>query len=130
MEYEIEAKDVVEQVTSSHREQRLVRLLQCGRRSCGYVLAEDEREWLQDPEWSARKTAHCPKCGEDGFYTLNEKGQQITTRDREKYRDGLDPTLIDPSPRMGPKNRQMILAAKQRILEANASGHSPREIKP
>jgi len=97
----------------------LVRLLQCGRQSCGYVLTEDEREWLQDPEWSARRTAHCPKCGEDGFYTLNEKGQKITARDREKYRDGLDPTLIEPSPRMGPKNRRMILAAKERILEAN-----------
>lgn len=98
---------------------RLVRLIQCGRRSCGYVLTEDEREWSQDPEWEFRKTAICPKCGEDSFYTLNERGQKITFKERDKYRDGLDPTTIEPSPRMGLKMRRRILAAKRRAIEAN-----------
>ncbi len=103
---------------------RFVRLIQCGRRSCGYVLTEDEREWRQDPEWEARKTAICPKCGEDGFYTLNEKGQQITMRDSEKYRNGLNPATIEPSTRMGLKMRRIILAAKRRALCPANDKHS------
>ena len=99
---------------------RLVRILQCGRQSCSHVLTEDERDWKSDPRWESSRTAICPECGCDSFYTLNEKGQQITTRDREKYREGIDPSTLEPSPRMGPKNRRMILAAKARILEANA----------
>lgn len=97
----------------------LVRLIECGRRSCGYILTEDEREWSEDPEWEGRKTAICPKCGEDGFYTLNESGQRITMRDRDKYRDGIDPATIEPSPRMGLTRRRRIFAAKLRAIEAN-----------
>jgi hypothetical protein len=95
---------------------RLVRLVQCGRRACGYVLTEEERDWREDPEWEGRKTAVCPKCGEDSFYSLNELGQKLTMRDRDKYRDGIDPATIEPSPRMGEKMKRWILAAKSRAI--------------
>ena len=100
---------------------RLVRILECGRQSCGYVLTEKERDWKSDPRWESHRTAICPECGCDSFYTLDEKGQRITTCDREKYREGIDPTTLEPSPRMGPKKRQRILAVKQRILDANVN---------
>lgn len=97
-------------------QQRVVRLIQCGRRSCGFILTEEERKWTVDPKWEARQTAVCPRCGEDGFYTLKPNGQKTTMKERDKYRDGIDPTLIDPAPRMGPKMRAGLLAAKRRIL--------------
>jgi hypothetical protein len=106
---------------------RLVRLLQCGRKSCGYVLTDDEREW-KSVEYGKR--AICSQCGCDSFYTLNEKGQQITTRDREKYRDGIDPTTIEPSPRMGPKMTKAIIRAKwHAINQANDTVEQPAPTK-
>ncbi len=98
---------------------RLVSLLQCGKQRCGHVLLEEERAWTAPKGSLNRRVAICPKCGHDSFYTLNEKGQQITTRDREQYRHGLDPTMIEPSPRMGLKMKRRILAVKRRALEAN-----------
>jgi len=100
-------------------ERRLVRLVQCGRRSCSYVLSEDERGWTPN-DYGGQK-AICPKCGEDGFYTLKENGQKASWGERDQYRDGIDPTLIEPTPRMGPKFRAALLDAKRRIMEANAS---------
>jgi hypothetical protein len=96
--------------------QRLVVLLKCGRKSCSHVLIEEEREWLEDPLWTARKTATCPKCSNDGFFTLNEKGQEITMKDRDKYRGGIDVNLIEPSPRMGLKMKRRIFRAKRHAL--------------
>ena len=100
--------------------QRLVRLIQCERRSCGHVLIEDERAWIPHPEWAGAMRAVCPKCADYGFYTLNEKGQAIGIKDLDKYRNGIDPETIDPSPRMGLKMKRRILAAKRRAIEANA----------
>ena len=95
---------------------RLVRLVQCARKSCGHVLLEDERGWTLPKGALFSRTAICPKCSNHSFYTLNEKGQQITMRDSEKYRHGIDPASIEPSPRMGLKMKRRILAAKRRAL--------------
>jgi len=93
-----------------------VKLIQCGRHSCGHILLEDERDWKPLTEWSGKR-AICPKCGEDSFYTLNEKGQKTTMSQRDQYRDGIDPATIEPSSRMGLKMRRRILAAKRRAME-------------
>jgi len=95
----------------------LVRLIQCGRRSCSYVLTEDERDWEQHPKWDSGKVAVCPICGNDGFYTLKPNGQKMTMSERDQYRDGIDPATIEPSPRMGPKMKAYLRDAKRRALE-------------
>lgn len=100
-------------------QKRLVRLIQCGRRACSHILTEDEREWTRPLGELRRRTAICPQCGCDNFYTLNERGQSITFRELENYRNGLDPATIEPSPRMGSKMKSRLLAAKARILQAN-----------
>ena len=100
-------------------QKRLVRLLQCGRKSCGHVLTESERDWVKSKDFEGARTAVCPECGNDDFYTLNAAGQAMTTRD---MRDGadreIDPATIEPSPRMGPKMKARILDAKRRALES------------
>lgn len=100
-------------------QERLVRLLQCGRKSCGHVLTEGEREWVKSKDFEGARTAVCPECGNDDFYTLNAAGQAMTARD---MRDGadreIDPATIEPSPRMGPKMKARILDAKRRALES------------
>lgn len=103
-------------------EQLKVRLLECSRRSCSYILSEEERLWVPNERWKGMggKSATCPKCGGDSFFTLNEVGQRITSKDREKYRDGLVLAEIQPSPKMGSKRRHMLLAAKDRALAANS----------
>jgi hypothetical protein len=103
---------------------RLVKLLRCGRKSCSHVLIEEEKEWRTDPEWAARKTSHCPKCGEVGFYTLNELGQIIKYSQRDEYRNGIDPTKIVPSPRMGLAMKRRILRAKRYALSLTNPSHS------
>ncbi|MEO5715037.1 MAG: hypothetical protein ABIT37_16280 [Luteolibacter sp.] len=95
---------------------RLVRLVMCGRRSCSHVLIEEERDWREDPDWKGHRTAVCPKCGDDSFYHLNEAGQKINFSDREKYRNGIDPATIEPSPKMGLKMKRRILRAKRHAL--------------
>lgn len=92
----------------------LVRLIQCGRRSCSYVLTEDERDWMPN---GFGKTAVCPICGNDGFYRLKPNGQKMTMSERDQYRDGIDPATIEPSPRMGPKMKAYLRDAKRRALE-------------
>jgi len=74
------------------------------------------------------KVAICPKCGNDSFYTLNRHGQKIN-----KMNEPLDPTTIEPSPRMGLKMRRRIFAARRRAtdIQANdAAQATPRESKP
>ena len=93
-------------------------VLQCGRKSCGHVLTESERDWVKSKYFKGAKTAVCPECGNDDFYALNSAGQAMTARD---MRDGaareIDPATIEPSPRMGPKMKARILDAKRRALE-------------
>lgn len=95
---------------------KLVRLIQCGRRSCSYVLAEEERHWREDPEWEDHKTAICPLCGEDSFYHLKANGQKISFRERDQYRDGVPLDEIEATPRMGPKMRNALRDAKTRAF--------------
>lgn len=102
---------------TSNSAPHLVHLIQCGRRACSHVLTEDEREWTAPEGALRRRTAICPQCGCDNFYTLNESGQSITFRDREKYRNGLNPADIEPSPRLGPKMKNRLLAVKARIIQ-------------
>ncbi len=98
---------------------RLVRLLQCGRKSCGHVLTEAEREWVKSKDFEGARTAVCPECGNDDFYTLNAAGQSMTMRQmRESGEREIDPATIEPSPRMGPKMKARILDAKRRALES------------
>lgn len=106
---EVQAEDAAHLFPSI--QPRLVRLIQCGRRSCGHVLTEDERPLRRDDD--RRSTCICPKCGEDSFYTLNEKGQSINQMSYE-----LDPSTIEPSPRMGPKMKARILDAKRRAMQS------------
>lgn len=92
----------------------LVKLIQCGRRSCSHVLIEDERGWkLND----IGHTAVCPKCGNDDFYTLKPNGQKTSFSERDLYRDGIDPATIEPTPRMGPKFKAALMDARRRALE-------------
>ena len=100
----------------------LVRLIQCARRGCGHVLTEEERAWK--PTRRGRR-ASCPACGGDSFYTLKPNGQATVWGERDQYRDGIDPTLIEPAPRMGPKKKAALLAAKRRILAAIAEQPQP-----
>lgn len=103
---------------------RLVHLVQCARRTCLHVLTEDEYEWVPH---NSGETALCPKCLNDAFFSLNEFGQRLTMRDREKFRAGIDPNLIQPTPRMGKKRRAQLLAAKHRALE---NGNAPQDNAP
>ena len=93
-----------------------VKLIQCGRRSCSYVLDEDERAWEQHPEWEDGKVAVCPICGQDDFFTLKPNGQKVRVSEMDEYRDGIDPNLIEPTPRMGPKMKAYLRDAKRRIM--------------
>lgn len=104
--------------TAGASSQRLVRLIQCGRASCGYVLTEDEQKWVPHPEFENSTTGTCPKCGKDSFYHLNAQGQK--RRMSEPLPWEIDPNDIEPSPKMGLKMKRRILAAKRRAIEANA----------
>lgn len=96
---------------------RRVRLLQCGRRSCSYVLTEDERAWRRDPGCSlGRRTAVCPACGADSFYNLNAQGKALTAQEMRSGDTSVDPSTIDPTGRMGPKKRAQLLAVRRRAL--------------
>lgn len=92
---------------------KLVRLLQCGRKSCGYVLADEERGWRRE---DIGQRAICPICANDDFYTLKANGQKVNYREMDEYRKGVDPNLIEATPRMGPKMRAYLRDAKKRIL--------------
>jgi hypothetical protein len=92
----------------------LVKLIQCGRRSCSHVLLEDER--AERPN-DFGYTLICPKCGNDDFYTLKENGRKTVWSERDLYRNGIDPNLIEPTTRMGPKMRAALLSAKERALK-------------
>jgi hypothetical protein len=56
-------------------------------------------------------------CGNGDFYTLKPNGQKMTMGERDQYRDGIDPTTIEPAPRMGPKMKAYLHDAKRRALE-------------
>ncbi len=99
---------------SSTHSPKLVRLIQCGRRSCSYVLTEDERLW--EPKSEIGQVAVCPICGDDSFYTLKANGQKVTFKEREEYRDGVNVDEIEATPRMGPKMRSYLRDAKARAL--------------
>lgn len=99
-------------------------LMQCGRRSCGHVLLDTEREWIPN---GIGETACCPKCGEEGFYHLNELGQTLKMSQREQYRHGVDPHLINPSTRMGLKMRRRIFAVKARALATLDQQKAPQQ---
>lgn len=96
-------------------------LLQCAKSRCGHVLTEDEYVWKSDRSFGLAdsKTAHCPRCDGVAFYTLNALGQIRKSRD-ESPRE-IDPTTIEPSPRMGLKMKRRILAAKRRAIESIAA---------
>ena len=91
----------------------LVNLIQCGRQSCGHVLLEEERHWKPD---GIGERAICPRCGNCGFYTLKANGQKVTRKEMAEYRNGVDPRLIEATPRMGPKMRKELAEAKARAL--------------
>ncbi|WP_395737433.1 hypothetical protein [Prosthecobacter sp.] len=92
-----------------------IELLQCCKQRCGHVMVESEREWIPRHLGSPVKTAVCPKCGGDSFYTLNAQGQCRTTKDRDTPRE-INAEDINPSPRMGLKMRRRLFAAKNRAL--------------
>lgn len=94
----------------------LVHLLQCAKQRCGHVLPDNERDWNPSPDWEGSLKAVCPKCGGEGFFTLNAKGQCRMQRDTSPRE--INPHAIEPSPRMGLKRRRRIIAAKRRILES------------
>ncbi len=104
---------------SQQPERRLVTLLQCGKSRCGHVLTEAEYDWKPDLERDSflGKTAYCPKCGGDSFYTLNAQGQARRMSDPGPRE--IDPETIEPSPRMGLKMRRRLLAAKRRAIARN-----------
>lgn len=109
---------------------RLVRLIRCGRKSCGHVLTEEERGWRQDPKWAAFRTAICPECGGDSFFTLNAAGQAMTARGMRDGPRDIDPAAIEPSPRLGPQMKARVLDAKRRalgILDERNSGDTAGE---
>ena len=91
-----------------------VKLLKCGKKTCSHVLTEDEQVWIPS---DMGRSATCPKCGKDSFYSLNELGQEVTWNEREKYREGVNVDDIVPSERMGLKMKRRILRAKRHAYE-------------
>lgn len=109
--------------------QPLVELMQCGKTSCGHVLIESEQVWVPNPEWKHSKTATCPKCGNDCFFSLNAQGQKRKMSDTCPRK--IPPSDIQPSPRMGLKMRRRILAAKSRAIALlNFQRVSPGQNQP
>lgn len=92
----------------------IIHLMQCAKQRCGHVLLESEREWIPVSRDEQTKSAVCPKCSGDSFYTLNTQGQRRMRRD-EGPREILAED-INPSPRMGLKMRRRLFAAKNRAL--------------
>lgn len=92
-------------------------LLQCCKQRCGHVLLESEQEWVPTRIGGSlsTKTAICPKCSGNAFYTLNAQGQARKSRDRESPRQ-INAEDIAPSPRMGLKMKRRLYAAKNRAL--------------
>ena len=93
----------------------LVHLMQCCRAKCGHILTKEEYAW--EPSAIGRR-AICPRCGCDSFYALAPDGQILTMKQRDEFRDGIDPETIEPFKRLGPKKRQALLEAKRRILQS------------
>lgn len=93
----------------------LITLIECAKQRCGHILLESEQEWTEGVGPLKRRTAICPKCGHDSFYTLTAQGSARTTKDRDTPRE-IDPRQIEPTPRMGLTRRRRLLAAKRRAL--------------
>lgn len=97
-------------------------LKECLRTKCGHIYLEEETVWTEpgivkagDVSYHGFSNGCCPRCGEQGYFTLNALGQ------RRKGREGFaKPEVavanISPSPRMGLKRRRRVLAAKRRAL--------------
>lgn len=113
-------KAMTENRTVTPPARRLVTLVQCCKSRCGHVLTEDEYVWIPDDDSRFRgsKRAVCPKfCGGRSFYTLNTSGQHRKSGDTGLRE--IDPTEIEPSPRLGLKMKRRLLAAKRRAIERN-----------
>lgn len=94
----------------------LVQILQCTRRACGHVMLEQERVWVPS---EIGKQATCPMCSGVEFSHLKANGQAMTMRDinSEARRNGIEPTTIEASPRMGKKMKAAMLAVKERAMK-------------
>lgn len=98
----------------------IIRLVKCGKRSCGYVLAESERQWIDHPELESATMAVCPLCRCSSFYALRNDGKEITVRDsRAGITNEFEAATIEPSARLGAKMKRLLLAAKARALAAS-----------
>lgn len=99
----------------SETNKKLILLLQCTRRRCGHVLLESDQVW--EPNDGGGKTATCPRCGREEFFTLDAQGRCLTMRHtgpKEIYAED-----IEPGPRMGRTMRRRLLAVKARALGTN-----------
>lgn len=96
-------------------------LNECAARRCGHIYFGGETECL--PEDDRTLPGACPRCGEPDYYPLNPLGQRRKSSDTTAYTMGV--ADINPSPRMGPKRRCRILAAKRR-----AEGREPKDRLP
>lgn len=92
----------------------IVRLMQCAKQRCGHVLLDDEREWIPVSRDGRTKSAVCPKCHGNAFYTLNAQGQARTRRGEGPQE--IIAEDIQPSSRMGLKMKRRLYAAKNRAL--------------
>jgi len=93
----------------------MVILVECCKKSCGHILTEDEYAWMPDPRWKDSRTAECPMCGGESFYTLKENGQHRMSRDTAPRE--IHVMKIEPSTKMGPKRWAKILMAKKRAMD-------------
>lgn len=96
----------------------LIRMLQCGKKSCSHIFTDDEHVWLPG---TIGKRACCPLCHNGDYYTLKENGQKMTMQEREPYRKGIDPNAIEPTAKMGPKMRLRLERVKVRSLDMLAA---------
>lgn len=96
-------------------------LNECAARKCGHIYFGGETEWL--PEGDRTLRGACPRCGEQSYYPLNPLGQRRKSSDKTPHEMAV--ADINPSPRMGPKRRRRILAAKRR-----AEGREPKNYRP
>lgn len=92
---------------------RLVRLVKCGRQSCGHIMTEGERADEPHPKFANCMKQVCPKCGCNSFWALNKHGQTINGFGDDVE---LNPEDIEPTKRQGLKTKRRLLACKRRCL--------------
>jgi len=110
--------EALPEITDEQREAGVIELLECGRRKCGHIFSEFERKWVKDPECSIARQGVCPVCGERSVYHLSYNGSAVSRIDDV---GPLKPESIEPSPRLGPTKRGLLLEAKRRALKLFAS---------